>query len=152
TSVWRVEQVEVVDNILDMRYFGSVLPELARRHIPAQLFFEVKANLTRDQVLTLKTAGVDRIQPGIESMSDHVLRLMRKGTTTLRNIQLLKWCQELGIIAEWNLLYGFPGETRQDYAEMLQLFPSIRFLRPPSACGPIRLDRFSPFFDAQSEF
>jgi ribosomal peptide maturation radical SAM protein 1 len=149
---WRIPQVEVVDNILDMKYFNDVLPTLASAHRPVQLFYEVKANLTRKHVQLLREAGVMRIQPGIESMSDHVLKLMRKGTTALRNIQLLKWCKEYGIVAEWNILYGFPGETRADYAAMLDLLPSIRFLRPPTACGPIRLDRFSPFFDSPEDF
>ena len=78
-------------------------------------------------------------------MSDRILKLMRKGTTALRNIQLLKWCKEYGIKADWNVLYGFPGETRADYDEMLTLLRAIRFLDPPSGCGPLHLDRFSPY-------
>jgi len=56
-------------------------------------FYEVKANLTRVQVSALRAAGVTRIQPGIESLSDHVLKLIGKGTCGLRNVQLLKWCR-----------------------------------------------------------
>jgi ribosomal peptide maturation radical SAM protein 1 len=149
---WQVEMVEVVDNILDMQYFRDFLPALAEAQHPIQMFYEVKANLNRKQVRLLHEAGVNRIQPGIESMSDHILKLMRKGTTALKNIQLLKWCREYNIIAEWNILYGFPGETREDYAKMLELLRSIRFLRPPTACGPIRLDRFSPYFEAPATF
>ena len=149
---WRIELVEAVDNILDMKYFNDMLPALARAGRSVQLFYEVKANLTRTQVRLLAEAGVRRIQPGIESLSDHVLRLMRKGTTALRNIQLLKWAREYGIVVEWNLLYGFPGETREDYAAMLRLLPAIRFLRPPCAVGPIRMDRFSPYYDSPGEF
>jgi ribosomal peptide maturation radical SAM protein 1 len=149
---WRTELVEAVDNILDMKYFNDLLPALARAGGSAQLFYEVKANLTRAQVELLAQAGVRRIQPGIESLSDHVLRLMRKGTTGLRNIQLLKWAKECGIVVEWNLLYGFPGETPEDYADILRLLPAIRFLRPPCAVGPIRLDRFSPYYDSPAEF
>jgi hypothetical protein len=78
-------------------------------------------------------------------LSNHVLRLMRKGTTALRNIQLLKWAQEYNIIVEWNVLYGFPGETAEDYRHMLGMLPAVRFLRAPCAVGPIRLDRFSPY-------
>ena len=151
-SRWQTDLVEAVDNILDMRYFNDLLPALARAAWRPRLFFEVKANLTRAQVLTLRDAGVRRIQPGIESLSDHVLRLMRKGTTALRNIQLLKWCRSAGVAADWNLLYGFPGETREDYAAMLPMLRAIRFLGPPSACAPIRLDRFSPFYDAPADF
>jgi ribosomal peptide maturation radical SAM protein 1 len=152
TGRWRVDLVEAVDNILDMKYFNDMLPALARAGGSTQLFYEVKANLTRAQVRLLGEAGVRRIQPGIESLSDHVLRLMRKGTTALRNVQLLKWAREYGIVVEWNLLYGFPGETREDYAAILRLLPAIRFLRPPCAVGPIRLDRFSPYYDSPGEF
>jgi ribosomal peptide maturation radical SAM protein 1 len=149
---WRLENVEAVDNILDMRYFNDLLPTLARRRGPLQLFYEVKANLTKAQVKTLHEAGVCRIQPGIESLSDHVLKLMRKGTTALRNIQLLKWAQQFQVTVEWNILYGFPGETREDYSSMLAMLPAIRFLRPPCATGPIRLDRFSPYHTSPAAF
>ena len=91
-------------------------------------------------------------QPGIESLSDHVLKLMRKGTSGLRNIQLLKWCNEYGIGVDWNILYGFPGETEEDYDEMLHLLPAIRFLGAPSGYGPIRLDRFSPYYDYAAQY
>ena len=144
---WRTDQVEVVDNILDMRYFKDVLPALAESHRSYHLFYETKANLSRRQVELLSRAGVHRIQPGIESLSDHVLSLIHKGTSGLRNIQLLKWCKEYGVAVDWNLLYGFPGETAEDYHEQLELLASIRFLDPPGACGPIRLDRFSPYFN-----
>jgi ribosomal peptide maturation radical SAM protein 1 len=149
---WGVTMVESVDNILDMRYFQDFLPSLAADQMGVQLFYEVKANLSRRHLKVLAAAGVHRIQPGIESMSDHVLTLMRKGTTALQNIQLLKWCREYQISAEWNLLYGFPGETRADYQGIFELLPSIRFLSPPCACGPLRLDRFSPYFDRPDEF
>jgi ribosomal peptide maturation radical SAM protein 1 len=137
--------VSVVDDILDQRFFRDVLPELADRRLGLDIFWEVKANLTRDQVRILRAAGVTMIQPGLESLSNHVLDLMRKGTTTFRNVQLLKWCQELGVQPYWNLLYGFPGETAADYAEIAATIRAIWHLDPPVACGPIRMDRFSPY-------
>lgn len=77
---------------------------------------------------------------------------MRKGTTALQNVQLLKWCREHGVQAEWNVLYGFPGETAADYASMLELVERIWFLEPPSGYGPVRLDRFSPYHDDPGAF
>jgi hypothetical protein len=35
---------------------------------------------------------------------------------------------------------------------MLQMLPAIRHLRPPAAVGPVRLDRFSPYFNTPEEF
>lgn len=149
---WQTDRIEVVDNILDMHYFSDLLPALAEDGRPWEIFYEVKANLTRAQVAALRAAGVARIQPGIESLSDHVLKLIRKGTSGLRNVQLLKWCREYGVGIDWNLLYGFPGETREDYEKMLAMLPAIEFLDPPAACGPIRMDRFSPYFEQAEEF
>jgi ribosomal peptide maturation radical SAM protein 1 len=152
TGRWGIESIEVVDNILDMTYFHDVLPTLAQARRPWRLFYETKANLTRSQVRLLRDAGVSRIQPGLESLSDSLLRQMRKGTTALRNIQLLKWCAEDGIHVDWNILYGFPGETRADYEQTLRYLDAIRFLQPPSACGMLRLDRFSPYHQAPQLF
>lgn len=149
---WKTETIDVVDNILDMKYFETVIPALAKSKRSFQMFYEVKSNLKREQVALLKKAGIGRIQPGIESLSDHVLKLMRKGTTGLRNIQLLKWAKEHNVLAEWNLLYGFPGETAQDYEEILKILPAIKYLNPPCAVGPIRLDRFSPYFSKPHDF
>lgn len=149
---WKTDSIDVVDNILDMKYFDSVIPALAKAQRPMQMFYEVKSNLKRNQIEMLKKAGISRIQPGIESLSNHVLKLMRKGTTGLRNLQFLKWAKEFGVTAEWNLLYGFPGETAEDYNEILKILPAMKFLNPPCAVGPIRLDRFSPYFNSPEKF
>lgn len=134
------------DNILDMRYFGEFNEALAARNVQLQLFFETKANLSREQVRRLSAAGIKSIQPGIESLSDAVLRSMRKGTTALQNIQLLRWCREFGVTASWSILHGFPGERRGDYEDMARLLPKLTHLDAPLGCSRLRLDRFSPNF------
>jgi ribosomal peptide maturation radical SAM protein 1 len=143
--------VDVTDNILDLRYFDTLLPALAKLRIKEMaLFYETKANLRKEQVRMLRDAGIRRIQPGIESFSDTVLTMMRKGVSGLQNIQLLKWCMELGISAQWNLLVGFPGEPAEEYQRMTTILPLLSHLRPPDLLVPIRMDRFSPnFFDAE---
>ena len=146
TERYHTRRVEMVDNILDMRYFQDFFPELAKRGVGLEMFYETKANLRRDQVALLRAAGVTAIQPGIESFSTDVLRLMRKGTSGLANVQLLKWCAQYGVKCNWNLIYGFPGEQPRDYEEMVSLMAGLHHLDPPDGCGPIRVDRFSPFF------
>jgi len=139
--------IAVTDNILDMAYFKDFVPELAGRPPGPPLFYEVKANLKKAQLRMLRDAGIRNIQPGIESLSDAVLKLMRKGVTALQNIQLLKWCKELGINPCWNLIWGFPGEPPEEYDRMARLVPLLTHLPPPRSHGMIRLDRFSPNFD-----
>jgi ribosomal peptide maturation radical SAM protein 1 len=144
-------QVNAVDNILDMKYFRTFLRLLAEGGRDFGLFYEVKSNLKKEQLALLCRAGVRTIQPGIESLNDNVLKLMRKGVTALQNIQFLKWCAELNLKAIYNIIWGFPGESREDYRKMIELIPIITHLRPPIGAGTIRIDRFSPNFNQHEE-
>ncbi len=139
--------VQAVDNILDINYFKDFVPALASRRPKARLFYETKSNLKKEQVRLLRQAGIVQIQPGIESFSDRVLGIMRKGVTGLQNIQLLKWCKELGVEPSWNILWGFPGEPPEEYGRMARLVPLLTHLPPPVSADDVRLDRFSPMFD-----
>lgn len=147
SSTYGVKRVECVDNILDVRFINTVFPALADRDLGLDLFFEVKANLRRDQLETLRAGGTSAIQPGIESLSTQVLKLMRKGCTTVQNIQLLRWCDEVGMGVAWNILYGFPDEDPAEYERVAELIPLLTHLSPPAACSPFRLDRFSPLYE-----
>ncbi|MFC5994082.1 RiPP maturation radical SAM C-methyltransferase [Pseudonocardia hispaniensis] len=135
-----------VDNILDVRYIPTLFAEIERARLDYSFFYEVKANLTREQIRTLHRGGVRRVQPGIESLSTHVLRLMRKGCTMLQNVRCMKWCAYYGIGVNWNLIWGFPGETVEDYKDELEVLRAIRHLEPPVGYGRIWLERFSPHY------
>jgi len=143
--------VNAVDNILDMKYFKTLIKLLAEGDYGFGLFYEVKSNLRKEQLRLLREAGVKTIQPGIESLSDNILKIMRKGVTALQNIQFLKWCAELNLKVVYNLIWGFPGESPDDYKKMLELIPLITHLRPPVGAGTIRIDRFSPNFNSHRE-
>jgi ribosomal peptide maturation radical SAM protein 1 len=134
----------VADNILGMDAFTDLLPALAAEPEPPRCFYEVKANLSLDQLKLLKAAGCTGIQPGIESLSDDVLRLMKKGLRALQAIQLLKHSRGLGLDVGWNIVGGFPGEDPGEYRRMAELVPLLTHLQPPYATSRIRLDRFSP--------
>jgi ribosomal peptide maturation radical SAM protein 1 len=150
THKHNIRRVEFSDNILDLHYIDSVFPHLEGSGL--QLFFETKANLRYDQLMKLRRAGVNDIQPGIESLCDEPLRLMNKGCTATQNIQLLRWSAELGIHVAWSILAGFPGESLSEYEKMQRLVPLLVHLSPPVSCTPIRLDRFSELFRRPEEF
>jgi ribosomal peptide maturation radical SAM protein 1 len=139
--------VAVVDNIIDNRYFDDFVPMLAERRLGLELFYEVKANLRRAHVRKLRAAGINTIQPGIESLDSDTLRLMGKGVKALHNVQLLKLCAEEGVVPRWNVLWGFPGESPQGLARAASLAAHLAHLPPPGGGSPIRLDRFSPNFE-----
>jgi len=143
---YRVKDIQMVDNILDMRYVKSFLPMLAERAVKPALFYETKANLTWEQLVVFRSAGIQAIQAGVESLDTRVLKLMDKGTTGIRSIELLKQCREVGIWPHWNILYGFPDEPVDAYEQMARNVEWLRHLDPPNVCTQFRLDRFSPLF------
>jgi hypothetical protein len=91
------------------------------------------------------------IQAGIENLSTNVLRLMKKGSTTLSGIQTLKWCKQYEVYADWNIILGFPGEQPEDYAKNLELVKLLTHLSPPGGVGNFRMDRFSTNFEKAAE-
>lgn len=142
---YRCMNLYAVDFIMDPDYFNNLLPRLADANLDLSLFYEIKANLTREQVRKLARAGITTIQPGIESFSTDILKLMRKGVTGIQNVQLLKWCAEEGIDARYNLLFGFPGEQAEQYSVYPKLMPSLVHLQAPGAVNPVLFERFSPY-------
>jgi len=141
-----------VDNILDLKYLPTVFTNIEQSKTDYRFFYEVKSNLTRAQIRSLYRGGVRTIQPGIESLSSHILQLMRKGCTMLHNIRCLKWCSFYNIRVGWNLIKGFPGETEEDYDKQLEVLKCITHLEPPSSASRIWLERFSPYFDDREGF
>jgi ribosomal peptide maturation radical SAM protein 1 len=142
---------ECVDNILDLRYLLELFPAIIESGADYQFFYEVKSNLTRAQLRLMAKAGVTHIQPGLESLSTTVLGHMRKGVTAAQNVNLLRWARYYDIKLAWNILWGIPGETVQDYARQSALVPRLAHLQPPDTEGRIWLERFSPMFTELSD-
>ncbi|MEV7521045.1 RiPP maturation radical SAM C-methyltransferase [Streptomyces sp. NPDC091371] len=142
----RILDVVTVDNIIDMAYFTDFLPLAADSGWDLLMHYEVKSNLTADQLALLARSGAVHIQPGIESLDNRVLGLMDKGVTGSRNVRTLRECADLSLTCTWNYLYGFPGETADDYNAVVDQFPALVHLQPPGGAFRIQLERFSPHF------
>lgn len=143
-----VRSIHATDNILDHRYFDTLLPALEKADLGINVFYEVKANLQEADIRRLAAAGVTRVQPGIESLSTPLLKLMRKGVFAWQNVRLLRLALQYDVTLIWNLLYGFPGDAASWYAEMTDLFPLVAHLPPPLySASRVRADRFSPLFE-----
>jgi magnesium-protoporphyrin IX monomethyl ester (oxidative) cyclase len=147
----RARKLDCVDNIMPREYVRTVLPEV---EAPARMriFYEVRADLDEDELRTLARAGVRRIQPGIEALATSTLKLMKKGTTSFRNLVFLKHCRAQGIVPAWNLLVGFPGETEEVYRTYVEAMPSLVHLPAPMGVFPVRFDRFSPYYTRAKEY
>ena len=148
----RITMFHAADNIVDLKYLESFFTEIARSKVDFQFFYETKANLSQEQIHLLHQGGVRWLQPGIESLSSHVLQLMRKGCTMLQNVRTLKWCRYYRIRVGWNLLWGFPGEREEDYQQEYAVLRTLGHLQPPTGGGRIWMERYSPVFFDRDHF
>jgi ribosomal peptide maturation radical SAM protein 1 len=144
-------KIWLTDNIMPASYFRSLLPRLPAEVPGLSLFYEEKANLSLEKVLSLRDAGVVEIQPGIEALSTPLLARMNKGVSAAQNVALLRYIRAAGMRVSWNLIHGFPGDAARDYEETLALLPLLRHLHPPQTLGRLRIDRFAPYYERATE-
>jgi magnesium-protoporphyrin IX monomethyl ester (oxidative) cyclase len=151
SNTYGKSKFEVVDNILPMEYMKTLLPELDGKGY--SLFYETKANLSEQQVEKFANAGIRWIQPGIESLHDGFLRLVKKGCTAVQNLATLKWCRQYNIRVAWNMLYNAPGEDQNWYNEMASWLGCISHLQPPQpTLCMIGYPRYSPYVNEPETF
>ncbi len=141
------------DNILPARYFREVFPVLARsgpRNL--KLFYEVQSGLSPRQLDLCVKAGLVSIQPGIETLSSSILKLIRKGVTAGQNLCLLRDCHSRQISVLWNFMLGIPGDRKEDYEAMIRLIPKIEHFQPPTIWRTLIIDRFGSYFKSPHEY
>jgi hypothetical protein len=81
----------------------------------------------------MPAAGMRRVQVGIEALSTRLLRKLRKGTSAIQNLEIMKHCEALGIVNLSNLILDFPASDEADVAETLHAMEFAAPFRPPKA-------------------
>ncbi len=135
-----------IDNIIEPEYIDRLFRQLGEANTDIRIHYEVRPSLSRAQLRHMRRGGLFSIQPGVESFSTHILKLMRKHTTGVRNLELIKWSTYYGINNLYNILLRFPGETAEDYRAQCELMPKIHHLQAPWAVAKARADRGSPMY------
>jgi ribosomal peptide maturation radical SAM protein 1 len=141
---YQISRFRISDYILPNEYHQSLIPTLIAHDRRFELACEIKANLSHAQLQNLARAGFVEIQPGIESFSTEILRLMKKGVTARQNILTLKHSRQVGIRVIFNVLYAVPGEKPSGYSEMARLIPALYHLDAPLSHIPLQFTRYSP--------
>jgi len=141
-----VFQFNAIDNIMAPEYAEKLFGKLAASSSDIQLHYEIRPSFSRTQLGRMRRGGLYSVQPGVESLSTHILKIMRKLSTGMRNVELIKWCTYYGINNLYNILVQFPGETDEDYRLQSEVVAKIPHFQPPYAIVKARADRGSPMY------
>lgn len=94
-------------------------------------FAEFRAEwMTRDVLRALSRFGswVSPFQVGLETFSDSLLKLMNKGVSVLKNVEVLKGAVELEVPLQFNLFTCYPNMTKAHMEENLSVMDKITHL------------------------
>jgi len=127
TTKYQTLSVAFMDNLIPLKVSETVFAGLAESQKNYRLFCEIRVDTPRRMLEKMKEAGVNELQIGIEALSTNLLKKLNKGTTTIQNLEIMKTCEELGLVNASNLILEFPGSDREDVEETLH---NIDFAMP----------------------
>ncbi|HEY95895.1 MAG TPA: radical SAM protein [Dehalococcoidia bacterium] len=78
-------------------------------------------NLSQSLLEKMKRAGCIALDIGLEAGSTQVLRKMGRGYSRENAVQVAKAAREVGIITNFNIVVGFPGETEETVKETAEV-------------------------------
>ncbi|MGA7145912.1 MAG: RiPP maturation radical SAM C-methyltransferase [Desulfobacterales bacterium] len=136
TSKYKTLSIAFTDNLLPLKTSRSIFKRISTLKKDIRLFGEIRATMPEEDLRNMKDAGMQAVQIGIEALSTRLLKKLRKGTTAIQNIEIMKHCEMLGIQNSSNLIVYFPGSDPDDVAETLR---NLEFAYP---FRPLRLVNF----------
>src|SRR5205807_2712800 len=135
-----------IDNIMAPEYLENLFGKLAAANTDIRLHYEIRPKFSRAQLGRMERGGLFSVQPGVESLNTNILKIMKKLSTGMRNVELIKWCTFYRINNLYNILCRFPGETAADYQQQCETVARIPHYQPPYAIVKARADRGSPMY------
>jgi ribosomal peptide maturation radical SAM protein 1 len=128
---------------LDFTFTDNMIPpkesseffSLTTSH-PADLNFFAEIRSTSEKKNTgrlfslYRRGGLSTVQVGIESLSNSLLKKMKKGSTVIENIAAMRGAQEHFINLEGNLIIQFPGSTQDEVNETLANLDFVLSYKP----------------------
>ncbi len=83
----------------------------------------VEANpdsVTPQSLAQLAAAGVSRVSFGMQSAVPHVLAVLDRTHDPERVPDAVRWAREAGLAVSLDLIYGTPGESREDWRRSVE--------------------------------
>lgn len=147
---------------MTLRTLDTVSAELVRTSTGVHWYGETRfaGGLTPELARQLYASACRRMNFGLESTSQRVLGLMRKGTSTGHIVDNVRAMLDAGVPIHLFVIHGFPGETSQEaqdtvsFAEDVVRESRATYRVPWSTWGgsPFILDVHSPVGTAPEQF
>ncbi|MEA1945907.1 MAG: RiPP maturation radical SAM C-methyltransferase [Thermodesulfobacteriota bacterium] len=130
TTKYKTLSIAFMDNLLPLKTSRDIFNRIARLGKDFHMFGEIRATTPEPELKAMQAAGMQEVQIGIEALSTRLLKKLNKGTTTIQNIEIMKYCEMTGIANSSNLILYFPGSDQKDVDETLRNLDFVLCFRP----------------------
>jgi ribosomal peptide maturation radical SAM protein 1 len=120
TDKYQTLSVSFMDNLLPSRDLEGLFDKVAQLKKDLRLFAEIRATTSLNELSAMADAGMREVQVGIEALSTRLLKKIRKGTSAIQNLEIMKNCESSGLPdLNSNIILEFPGSDQKDVQETL---------------------------------
>ncbi|MGD9075755.1 MAG: RiPP maturation radical SAM C-methyltransferase [Desulfobacteraceae bacterium] len=120
TDRYQTLSVSFMDNLLPPKDLEGLFDKVAQLKKDLRLFAEIRATTTINELSAMADAGMREVQVGIEALSTRLLKKIRKGTSAIQNLEIMKNCESSGLPdLNSNIILEFPGSDQMDVEETL---------------------------------
>jgi len=112
-----------VDEAAPPKILEDLANELIRRNLKISWWTNIRfeAKFTLELCQLLAKSGCIAVSGGIETASDRLLKLMKKGVSIKQAAKTCYHFTECGIMIHAYLMYGFPTQTEQELIDSLEI-------------------------------
>ncbi len=130
SKTYKVLDFAFMDNVLPRKSAPEFFKRMGERGIDLNFFAELRAVYPKESLMIMKKGGLRDIQIGIEALSASLLKRIGKGVSLMDNIAAMRHAEETGLRLSANLIVHFPGSTRDEVEETLDIIDLIWPYRP----------------------
>lgn len=118
-SIFRLNDLSFNANL---RFISEFCEQITAEGLRFQWYgqAQVRPDMDKELLFKMKKAGCRQFSLGLESFSDNVLSMMKKGYTAQDAVKFLKASKEAGIENHIAIIVGYPGETEANFNETLR--------------------------------
>jgi ribosomal peptide maturation radical SAM protein 1 len=154
SRTYKSTSFEFADNCLKIKKLIAAVSDVQRKNVKLNYSCALRPNIRPYEILLLAEAGLDCCQVGIESLSAKLLRRMNKGTTVIKNLEIMKTFYELGFGERFdsNLIFNFPATTQEEIDETIYNIRNFGIIYSPLQISDFSLYRYSAVEMCREEF
>jgi oxygen-independent coproporphyrinogen III oxidase len=78
-----------------------------------------------ERLRIMKSYGVDRLTIGVQSLNDKILKIMNRPHNAKTAVESIHNSKELGFIVNIEFIFGHPGQTMQNWIEVMEQAVSL---------------------------